>query len=252
MLTTRPIMLHMAQLLLSGHTVTWSDDDSSLTRLARTCTEAARRLLQTMALLREKNLIAIFGFFDCDAIFSAAFVMILAEILDSVCEIGQKVQPSPGLGEALALLRYMAAHRSANAVRRLADVEAVWSTVTAHFQIEPVAVSHSTHAASPPRLAEEQEPVDGRLTMGLAEVQNTAAANMRDTCMPDFWEAMPHLFSASPNDLRRNTVGSCDTSLPAVEDFGALVDEDWQLTGVDSRDFAELERHVMEFMSTSQ
>lgn len=58
MLTIRPIMLHAARLILTGdETIRPSLCSSSLGRLSRTCTEAARKLLDiTLLLKREKSI----------------------------------------------------------------------------------------------------------------------------------------------------------------------------------------------------
>ncbi len=59
LLTIRPVMLHMAQLILSGkasHSETLYL--SPLGKLCRTCTEAARRLLEVLMTLRQHKFIS--------------------------------------------------------------------------------------------------------------------------------------------------------------------------------------------------
>lgn len=58
LLTIRPIMLHVAQLILGGQSITGIGLDSSpLGKLCRTCSEAARKLLRVLLRLKEKKIL---------------------------------------------------------------------------------------------------------------------------------------------------------------------------------------------------
>ncbi|KAI3577525.1 hypothetical protein IWW34DRAFT_807720 [Fusarium oxysporum f. sp. albedinis] len=67
----------------------------------------------------------IFGFFDCDAIFSATFVLILTAVFDSACEDKDKLNPSPGLADAMESLQYLADNHNTTAVERLQEIHEI-------------------------------------------------------------------------------------------------------------------------------
>lgn len=70
---------------------------------------------------------AIFGFFHIDATFSAAFVMILTAIFNTACEISPILAPSPGLGDAVEILRYLSDHGNLSAIERAPEIEHIWT-----------------------------------------------------------------------------------------------------------------------------
>ncbi|KAL2882204.1 hypothetical protein SGCOL_002472 [Colletotrichum sp. CLE4] len=87
LLTIRPVMLHVSKLIF--------DEESGDTT---------------------------FGFFDLDAIFSAAFIMILTMTIDSTCDESQKLAPSPGLSEALEILDHLVGRGNEFALQRAREV----------------------------------------------------------------------------------------------------------------------------------
>ncbi|KAH7029866.1 uncharacterized protein B0I36DRAFT_364339 [Microdochium trichocladiopsis] len=134
LLTIRPIMLHVTRLILSGNFTGGGElVTSSLGKLSRTCSEAARRLLGVVVALKERNILAIFGFFDCDATCSAAFVMILTAIFDSACPGEQKMRSSASLADAVEILQHMASNGNRHAIQRLQEVRRVWSHIEPHL-----------------------------------------------------------------------------------------------------------------------
>ncbi|KAL2208297.1 hypothetical protein CC79DRAFT_1357747 [Sarocladium strictum] len=149
LLTIRPIMLHVAQQILSGRLPSGEAlTTSSLGKLSRTCSEAAWRMLNIVIALKERKILAIFGFFDCDATFSAAFVMILTAIFDSVCPAEQRqLDSSLGLEEALRVLQYLAQNKNRFAVQRLEEVRNVWQQIKSYLD-ERQASSGSTGSQS--------------------------------------------------------------------------------------------------------
>lgn len=70
---------------------------------------------------------AIFGFFDIDATFSAAFVMILTAILNTACEKDRVLVPYPGLGEAVEILHYLSDGGNLSAAERVSEIEHIWT-----------------------------------------------------------------------------------------------------------------------------
>lgn len=66
---------------------------------------------------------AIFGFFDLDAAFSGAFIMIFTAIFNTICDTDPLLTPSPGLSEAVEVLRYLLDHENVFAEEKLKEVE---------------------------------------------------------------------------------------------------------------------------------
>ncbi|TEA15283.1 putative transcriptional regulatory protein [Colletotrichum sidae] len=123
LLTIRPVMLHVSKLILDeDHDESLNLGASPLGRLSRTCSEAARRLLEVLLTLRRKGILTTFGFFDLDAIFSAAFIMVLTLVVDSSCDECHKLCPSPGLLEALEILDYLVEKGNRFALQRAREV----------------------------------------------------------------------------------------------------------------------------------
>lgn len=75
---------------------------------------------------RSDLITVIFGFFDFEAAFSAAFIMILAAVFDSTYPDTERVNPSPGLANALEILEYLANKGNQFALRRLQDTRSLW------------------------------------------------------------------------------------------------------------------------------
>ncbi|PWY64980.1 hypothetical protein BO94DRAFT_428520, partial [Aspergillus sclerotioniger CBS 115572] len=131
LLTIRPIMLHVARLILRRNEPIYHSSITtfSIGRLFWTGTEAARRLLEIALVLKREGILAIFGFIDLDATFSAAFVMLLTAIFNTISDDndhGQAFTPSPGLSEALEVLRYLSNRGNPFAMERLRELEKAW------------------------------------------------------------------------------------------------------------------------------
>ncbi|KAI9164139.1 transcriptional regulatory protein [Paramyrothecium foliicola] len=182
LLTIRPIMLHVAQLILTGNLASGESlIASSLGKLSRICSEAARRLLNVVMALKGRKMLAFFGFFDCDATLSATFVLILTAIFDSACKNDQRVDSSPGVEEALETLQYMAVNKNRYAIRGLEEVKKVWEIVKTYLEEKqtrlrssPVPEHGETHGAArdPERIdfngdpSTNQEPLDQQIGTG--------------------------------------------------------------------------------------
>jgi hypothetical protein len=61
--------------------------------------------------------------------------MILAVIFDSACNGEDKINPSPGLQDALDNLQYLADDNNMSAMERLRDINHVCSNLSAHIQL---------------------------------------------------------------------------------------------------------------------
>ncbi|KAF9891058.1 hypothetical protein FE257_004993 [Aspergillus nanangensis] len=117
-LATRPVLLHLArEKIRSNHGDSFTSQH--LHQLAKPCTDASRRSLAILQALRQDNILATFGFFDLDAIFSVAFVFVLCE----------SIYPHPhgdsclqSIEETLGLLQYLVSRGNRAASNRKLDI----------------------------------------------------------------------------------------------------------------------------------
>ncbi|KAI5467918.1 hypothetical protein BGZ63DRAFT_39626 [Mariannaea sp. PMI_226] len=286
LLTLRPIMLHVAKLVLSGDGPSGpSLDTSPLGRLSRTCSEAARRLLKVVCSLRDRHILAIHGFFDFDAVCSSSFIMILVAIIDSVVDEGQRFGPSPGLQDALETMQYLADNGSKHALQRMKDLKTICKNLSTKIQslkamnTSPISVDalaqnitggtgtgsgsgssdipNDRNFASTPASSKNLDLRDQ--VGGLDQSVNSSQQNSRpdDTpnqemgLEPDLWDNFAHIW-IPPSDSRGENLYQ-DVSMADVSPdeyykayFSMYNNADWSLTGEEMGGFAELGRHIQD------
>ncbi|KAL5042077.1 hypothetical protein BDW71DRAFT_200866 [Aspergillus fruticulosus] len=116
MLATRPTLLYPVGKVAKGQ----GDQDlllQPLHQFATTCIDSAQRSLAILCALRNQNLLANFGFFDLDAIFSVAFVLVLAGTI-----YPSKGSYSRDIHLALDLLNHLSLNGNKAARNRRADI----------------------------------------------------------------------------------------------------------------------------------
>ncbi|KAJ5383894.1 hypothetical protein N7517_001805 [Penicillium concentricum] len=125
-LCTRPILLQRARFEAQSQEQPQSPDTapSMLLRLCDTCDEAATRSLAILESLRRQQTIPRYGFFDLDATFSAAFVLVMVGFLDK-----SQSQPPPALDQASKVLQFLSQSGNLAAERRLQDIAQSYSHV---------------------------------------------------------------------------------------------------------------------------
>ncbi|KAL6923302.1 hypothetical protein FSST1_000576 [Fusarium sambucinum] len=261
-LTIRPIMLHAAKLILSGHGPTGEQLHASpLGRLSRTCAEAARRQLKVVATLRKRNMIAIFGFYDFEASFSAAFIMILAAILDSVCEDNLKISPKPGLTQALEELQHLADHGNTYARERLHEVKRLWKVMAQKIESLQV-VNVSPHGTTGDSQANNRAAhTNGATPAGFSDsgaLPNDLVPGAQSTSPDDFmlldtdlWDNFSNLWvpmteAADGNSQQEMLMADIPHDDFYKHCYSMYNNPDWDLTGEDVGDFAELGRHIQD------
>jgi proline utilization trans-activator len=120
MFVTRPILLHKARAHVKGavraEDATGSDSDL-LDRFCSVCVDAATNTLTTLRTVKAQGIIAKFGFFDLDAIFSAAFVFVLTAV--SPVHASRRIVE---LRSAISLLEYLSSVGNKAAGNRLVDI----------------------------------------------------------------------------------------------------------------------------------
>ncbi|KAH6981645.1 hypothetical protein BKA56DRAFT_719715, partial [Ilyonectria sp. MPI-CAGE-AT-0026] len=98
-----------------------------IARLCDSCQEAAIKSIRILSSLRSEESIALFGFFDLDATFSAAFVLIMMGFVKT----NDPQKPPDGLKQAVDVLEYLSAAGNKAAEQRLGDLKQfcyhVWS-----------------------------------------------------------------------------------------------------------------------------
>ncbi|KAI8169784.1 hypothetical protein K4K49_010941 [Colletotrichum sp. SAR 10_70] len=274
LLTIRPVMLHVSKLIF--------DDDnggglslgtSPLGRLSRTCSEAARRLLEVLLALRKGNMLTIFGFFDLDAIFSAAFIMILTLIIDSTSDDSQKLAPSPGLPDALEILDYLVARGNDFASQRAREVRRMRDHLSTFLDIPKNSPSEVRNR--PPAVAGDASIVvsvddDGggqdaearRLAFPgstpkegggvVTPSGRTSQLGSRSLLDSSLWNDISYLWMqpAAGEDAQvpEQAAGMAEL-MPedAYNCYSIYHNQDLTLTGQDLGDFGELERHILGF-----
>ncbi|KAI8187115.1 putative transcriptional regulatory protein [Colletotrichum sp. SAR 10_86] len=274
LLTIRPVMLHVSKLIFDDENGSGlSLGSSPLGRLSRTCSEAARRLLEVLLALRKGNMLTIFGFFDLDAIFSAAFIMILTLIIDSTPDDSQKLAPSPGLPDALEILDYLVARgndfasQRAREVRRMRDHLSTFLDIPKNSPSEvrnrPPAVSGDASIvvsmddegggqdAEARRLAfPGSTPKEGGGVV--TPSGRTSQLGSRSLLDSSLWNDISYLWmqpAAGEDAQVAEPAAGLAELMPedAYNCYSIYHNQDLTLTGQDLGDFGELERHILGF-----
>ncbi|KAH7322605.1 fungal-specific transcription factor domain-containing protein [Stachybotrys elegans] len=90
-----------------------------IAKLCRSCQEAASKSINILTKLREDKSIALFGYFDLDATFSAAFILAMVGFINS----DEEPKPPQGLDESARILKYLCKAGNKAAERRLYDLK---------------------------------------------------------------------------------------------------------------------------------
>jgi proline utilization trans-activator len=226
------------------------------------------------------------GFFDCDAIFSATFVLILTVVFDSACQDKGKINPSPGLGEALESLQCLADNNNMTAIERLQEIHNVWHHLPEHLRTNESTVTPSLARSQLASDSIDQPADDNRqrpIVHGSTElpdsneVTDNTAQPVPNPGQPSHLDPDLHIVARDNMNLRVDAEhpapdlsnmsqvwmhSSASTGTVPGDDLilmDILMDEyygyfqslsdnsDWYLTGEDVGDLAEFGRHVVNF-----
>ncbi|OQE17953.1 hypothetical protein PENSTE_c019G08083 [Penicillium steckii] len=118
-LCTRPMLLRSVRLKVEQQQKMEMTEivPEMLARLCDTCSEAATRSLAILHSLQRQKTIPRYGFFDLDATFSAAFVL----VMEGFINISQR-EPPPALKQAFEVLQFLAQSGNYAAEQRLQDI----------------------------------------------------------------------------------------------------------------------------------
>ncbi|KAM0417131.1 hypothetical protein ACHAPT_012838 [Fusarium lateritium] len=204
----------------------------AINRLCQTCQEAAIKTIHIVSALREDKSIALFGYFDLDATFSAAFVLTMMGFVE-----GDLQEPPEGLKQAAEILKYLSNAGNSAAQRRLSDLKQfclhVWSPTNMtddwSWLKEGSVSSLDNSPANRQGVPGEHLQADAMATWGPA-----AWISWQSSATAGNGEDAVHLdFSASENF-------QMDLSHEAGDIYSSFNDPTLPLTGVDDVDWAEV------------
>ncbi|KAI2896886.1 transcriptional regulator family: Fungal Specific TF [Aspergillus niger] len=118
-LCTRPILLRRVRLEVQRQQESLPPEPMPevLARLCETCYEASTRSLAILYSLQQQRIIPRYGFFDLDATFSAAFVLVMAGFVENLQD-----QPPPALDQAFQVLQFLSRAGNQAAEQRFHDI----------------------------------------------------------------------------------------------------------------------------------
>ncbi|KAJ5623567.1 hypothetical protein N7490_012172 [Penicillium lividum] len=118
-LCTRPILLRRVRLEVQRQQEPLPPGQAPeiLARLCDTCHEASIRSLTILYRLQQQRIIPRYGFFDLDATFSAAFVLVMAGVIDN-----SQDQPPQALDQAFHILQFLSRAGNSAAEQRFQDI----------------------------------------------------------------------------------------------------------------------------------
>lgn len=197
---------------------------------------------------------ATFGFFDLDAIFSAAFIMILTLVIDTTRDEGQKTAPTPGLPDALEILDHLAGRGNGFALQRAREVRRMRDLLARFLDIPKSSPANAGEAGRPHRAASPKSAGDGT-----GSSAGASQLGSRSLLASSLWNDISYLWMQQPSG---QVAGDDARQPPPFEPAGGVGDvlmddtydyysiyhnQDLALTGQDLGDFGELERHILEF-----
>ncbi|KAH7232761.1 hypothetical protein BKA59DRAFT_487352 [Fusarium tricinctum] len=247
LLTIRPVMLHVANLILSGNVSSPERLSASpLGKLCRTCCEAARRLLKVIVMLREKDMLVVFGFIDFDATFSAAFITILSAVFDLMGHDRVGVHSPPGLQDAIETMRFLVKRGNLAALERLQEIERLWMLMQSLLRnIRPTRVQHPSEPIN-------NESSQGGIQIGPNLDQVVTAGNEHSDIRielslldDNLWDTINNLWlPAQDNQILGHKAMSRIIECDQGSYWSLYNNPGWELTGEHTVDFAEFERHL--------
>ncbi|KAE8411759.1 hypothetical protein BDV36DRAFT_288448 [Aspergillus pseudocaelatus] len=252
-LCTRPVLLQRVrrEVQRQNNQQALQPLPAALGRLCETCNEAATKSLAILHALKHQQTIPRYGFFDLDATFSGAFVLVMMGLVDKARD-----QPPPALDQAFDVLRFLSRAGNLAAERRLQDITHsclhIWPNHVLGTDREqdeevdggsPSAINlsslgprvdatgpHSSAPALPP-----QPPPQYTAVATEGWEQDRDESRLLETWMhPDAANAM--------FDMQVDWDWNLDLSVEAEGIYTSFFDPSLPLTGVDHSDWLEIEK----------
>lgn len=209
-------------------------------RLWGSCREAAIKSIRILTSLRKDEGIALFGYFDLDATFSAAFILVMMGFVDT----SDLQKPPEGVSQAAGVLQYLADAGNSAAQRRLdelkhfcrrvwsppSDTTVEWAWLRSGSQ-DAAAMTVATMGITPPPVYEasnlsaqqQQSSTSGNLQAGLQESWRNQTEHDQHADLDNFLNDLPMDLGAEMGGIYSSYN---DPSLP--------------LTGIDDVDWAQV------------
>ncbi|OHW98298.1 fungal specific transcription factor domain-containing protein [Colletotrichum incanum] len=223
---------------------------SAISQLCLLCNESALRIIRILMAMQRQEEIAPFAFFDLDAAFAAAFVLIMRGFAHK--NDSQKPPPQE-LFQAIDFMEYLSQAGNNAAAQRLKDVRQfsahVWANVVAFDKDHDVQMGESGEAHGAPHMANTPGSI-------LPEQPGQSSTPQMPLTTPTPSSSVPSWEGEMFGGPGANTYGS-DTlfglnldenleqafGLEAAEGiYNSFNDPSLPLTGVDQLDWAELEK----------
>ncbi|KAF2716168.1 hypothetical protein K431DRAFT_279514 [Polychaeton citri CBS 116435] len=231
LLCLRPIVLQEVRLCSSSSADAGTGEAASRapSGLIQSCQDAAKIIVRILSALKKQNLLARFGFFDLDATFSAAFILVMTSILDGAS--GNALPNNIKL--ACDTLRYFSSSGNRAARQRLEDVAQFCSHIWS-IDVEVIlgdGVSRADHSRS-----NENEFTPHR--NGLQ--QATGSSTELDPGGALYATTISPQDIAFDGDLTRSFHFDFEGDTDGI--FSSFNNSDLILTGIDHADWMEMER----------
>ncbi|KAF7557673.1 hypothetical protein G7046_g5980 [Stylonectria norvegica] len=217
-----------------------------IARLCHSCQEAASKSIKILSSLQKQKTIALFGFFDLDATFSAAFILMMMGFVKS----NDPQKPPDGLKEAAGILRYLSDAGNKSAEQRLADLKQlchhVWSPDKMLDEWQWLGDKEPETTGDVPRQASDADVnITGMDGAGRPQVDSLTQDPSLHSFWPEEWDgwfntsvdvagAIPAFDNGADFEL--------DLNHEADEIYTSFNDPNLPLTGVDQMDWAEMEK----------
>ncbi|KAJ5110131.1 hypothetical protein N7532_002776 [Penicillium argentinense] len=246
-LCTRPILLRSVRLEVRRQQTSEPPEavPEVLVRLCETCNEAAVRSLAILHSLQRQQTIPRYGFFDLDATFSAAFVLVMVGFIDN-----SQNKPPAALSQAYDVLRFLSRSGNSAAEQRLQDISQSCSHVWPDHIFDRASSSPNTSPQSNlvPRLGEDPT-LDANRRGGTIGQTSVPPPDY----MAVFPESRHRLYDESRllepwvNATANTGFGmqgdwDIDLSGEAEDIYSSFQDPTLPLTGVDYMDWLEIEK----------
>ncbi|KZF23871.1 hypothetical protein L228DRAFT_282548 [Xylona heveae TC161] len=205
-----------------------------LARLCETCSEAAAKSLAILYALKRQQIIPRYGFFDLDATFSAAFVLVMMGFVDKAQD-----RPPAALDQAFEILRFLSRAGNLAAERRLQDITHSCLHVWSNFALE--------------RNRQHAETAQGSRSAGASDIRlpQSPPPPQRSTVAAEGWtndtdesRLLEPWMHPDANNTTFDMQGdwNLDLSVEAEEIYSSFFDPSMPLTGVDHSDWQEIEK----------
>ncbi|KAF7595024.1 hypothetical protein BBP40_007625 [Aspergillus hancockii] len=222
---------------------------AALRRLCDTCNEAATKSLAILYTLKRQQTIPRYGFFDLDATFSTAFVLVMIGFLDQTQD-----QPPAALDQAFAVLGFLSRAGNLAAERRLQDISHSCLHVFPNYTLEAdrqqaenlnrEPTSASDPNSSGPRVNASGPDTTASVIASQLSPQGAAVASEGQGYDRDesrLLETWMHPDSTNVSFNMQMDWG-LDLSIEAEGIYSSFYDPSLPLTGVDHLDWQEIEK----------